>query len=382
MVQNNSNFLEHAYSLSLALPFSACRNTFASRFSADGAALGASEEDTGSAALERIKHVSSRFKDGVWDWDLTRDEVLCSPEYFAMLGYPPAETLINFEAWLELMHPEDRKLSRAVALDCRDGGLEDFSLEFRLKDRDGSWRWILSRGSCLSRDAQGRALRIAGTHTRLRAQSVDNEGLHKALAEKELLLKEVHHRIKNNMAMVQSMLSLQADMLEHSPEAKDALKAASGRVHSIMTLYAMIYEDEVGRNLPLDTFINEIVDDILANVPDASRVRLSKRLEALPVSPKCLSGIGIVLNELITNAMKHAFSDGRQGLLELEAYAEGGTLRFSVRDNGQGLPGGRYEKGFGLLMAESLVEQLGGELRHESAGGARFYFELAQNSCS
>jgi PAS domain S-box-containing protein len=299
-----------------------------------------------------------------------------------MLGYPAAEAVINFEGWLELMHPEDRQRSRAVALACRSGGIDDFSLEFRLRNKDGSWRRILSRGSCLSRDGQGRARRIVGTHTSLHAPAEGTEELHKALGEKELLLKEVHHRIKNNMAMVQSMLSLQADMLEHSLEAKDALKAASGRVHSMMRLYAMIYEDEVGRDLPLDAFISSIVDDIFANAPNAPRIQLRKRLDALPISPKCLSNIGIVLNELITNALKHAFPEGSAGIVELEAYAEQGRLRFSVRDNGRGLPEGHYARGFGLLMAESLVEQLGGQLRHECAGGTRFYFELAQNSCS
>ncbi len=381
MVQNESGSQKFDYYEGLALPFCG-REALLTRFSAGSDLYGPSEDETAGAALERIKLAFSAFKDGVWDWNPASDEVLCSPEYFGMLGYPAAEAVINFEGWLELMHPEDRQRSRAVALACRSGGIDDFSLEFRLRNKDGSWRWILSRGSCLSRDEQGCARRIVGIHTSLHAHAWGNEELQKALGEKELLLKEVHHRIKNNMAMVQSMLSLQADMLEDSPLAKDALKAASGRVHSMMTLYARIYEDDVGRDLPLDAFINDIVDDILANAANASRIQLRKRFEALPISPKCLSGIGIVLNELITNAIKHAFPDGRPGSLELEAYAENGRLLFSVRDDGAGLPGGRYTKGFGLLMAESLVEQLGGQLRHESCGGTRFYFELAQNSCS
>jgi PAS domain S-box-containing protein len=381
MVQSEAGSQKSAYSEALTPPFCG-REALLTRFSADRALFSPSGDESAGAALERISSAFSTFRDGVWDWQPARDEVVCSPEYFGMLGYPAAETVINFEGWLELMHPEDRQQSRAVALACRSGCIDDFSLEFRLKNKDGSWRWILSRGSCLGRDEQGAALRIVGTHTSLRAHEPRNEELYRALEEKELLLKEVHHRIKNNMAMVQSMLSLQADMLEHSLEAKDALKAASGRVHSMMRLYAMIYEDEVGRDLPLDAFINSIVDDIFANAPNAPHIQLRKRLEALPISPKCLSSIGIVLNELITNAMKHAFPDGATGIVELEAYADQGTLRFSVRDDGKGLPEGRYARGFGLLMAESLVEQLGGRLRHESVGGTRFYFELAQNSCS
>ncbi len=378
MVQNDSRNIDPFFNEALPLFLNDAQACGPSRF-ASGCGEG---ERNDPAGFEGIQRALSAIKDGVWDWRVASDEVACSPEYFGMLGYPAAEALISFEGWLELMHPADREGSRAVALDCQSGVIDNFTLEFRLRAKDGSWRRILSRGICVSRDEWGKALRIVGTHTRLCALAESSEDLRKALNEKELLLKEVHHRIKNNMAMVQSMLSLQADMLEHSPLAKDALKAASGRVHGMVTLYAKIYEDDVGRDLALDDFVNDIVEDLLANAPNASRIRVRKRLEAVPISPKCLSGIGIVLNELITNAIKHAFPGERQGTLELEAYAEGGRLRFSVRDDGEGLPEGCYKKGFGLLMAESLVEQLGGQLRHESSGGTRFSFELIQNSCS
>lgn len=86
-----------------------------------------------------------------------------------MLGYEVREFPMNSEAWLELIHPDDREHTLRVNTDCIEGATEQFEVEYRMKTKSGDWRWILGRGKCVERDAQGRALRLLGTHMDLTA---------------------------------------------------------------------------------------------------------------------------------------------------------------------------------------------------------------------
>jgi PAS domain S-box-containing protein len=112
------------------------------------------------AAMEGAGH-------GVWDWDVKSGAVYRSPHYHQLLGYADGEIPAGNEGWLQLLHPEDRKLSHQVNRACVDGEKESFSAELRLRCKDGSWKWLLNRGTVVGRDEHGRARRVLGTITDL-----------------------------------------------------------------------------------------------------------------------------------------------------------------------------------------------------------------------
>ena len=122
-------------------------------------------------AEEALQKTNNRFslimdatQDGLWDWIVESNDSYFSPGYYRMLGYEVREFPMNSEAWLKLIHPDDREHTLRVNMDCIEGITEQFEVEYRMKTKSGEWRWILGRGKCVERDSQGRALRLLGTH--------------------------------------------------------------------------------------------------------------------------------------------------------------------------------------------------------------------------
>jgi PAS domain S-box-containing protein len=118
-----------------------------------------------SASEERFALAMQATQDGLWDWNLATGEVYYSPQYAGMLGYGPGEIAHDVASWQERIHPDDRTRAVQANLDCREGRSERVEVEFRMRHRDGGWRWILGRGSVVARDGTGCALRMVGTHT-------------------------------------------------------------------------------------------------------------------------------------------------------------------------------------------------------------------------
>lgn len=102
---------------------------------------------------------------GLWDLDVPTGKVVVSPEYATMLGYDPAEFVVTEAAWLDRLHPDDRERVNGVFHDYLAGRCQTYALEFRLRTKSAGWKWIFSRGEIVSRDADGRPLRMVGTHT-------------------------------------------------------------------------------------------------------------------------------------------------------------------------------------------------------------------------
>ena len=123
-------------------------------------------------AEEKIRESEERFKlsmeatnDGLWDWNKETDEVYYSPACYRMLGYEVGTFPGTLKAWQDLLHPEDIEHTMQVNMDCVEGRRETFSVEYRLKAANGEWRWILGRGKSITRDKQGRSVRLVGTNT-------------------------------------------------------------------------------------------------------------------------------------------------------------------------------------------------------------------------
>ena len=122
------------------------------------------------AEMSRLQHEKSeeRFlrameatSDGLWDWDVAGGSVYYSPGYFRMLGYEPDGFPAKTDAWLEMVHPDDRKRALAANEACIRNDVPTFGVEFRMLSHDGTWRWILRRGKAVTQDADGRALRMS-----------------------------------------------------------------------------------------------------------------------------------------------------------------------------------------------------------------------------
>ena len=198
------------------------------------------------------------------------------------------------------------------------------------------------------------------------------------LAEKELILKEVHHRIKNNMNTINSILTLHADTLK-DPLAINALEDAGGRVHSMMVLYDKLYQSPDFNEISIKNYLLSLLDEIMANFPHCSFIRLEKKIDNFILDVKRLQPLGIIINELFTNIIKHAIKGKNDVLISISVLLINDYVVVEIKDNGIGMPESvNFETttGFGLQLVKMLTAQIGGSIRIERENGTGFVIKF------
>jgi PAS domain S-box-containing protein len=198
------------------------------------------------------------------------------------------------------------------------------------------------------------------------------------LEEKELLLHEVHHRIKNNMSTMISLLSLQARAAKDS-EAGEALNDAMVRLQTMSTLYDKLFRSEDLREMSLTEYLPALVREIVAIFPNGDWVEVKTKIEDIRLGVKRLSLVGIIVNELVTNSMKYAFSGRDRGEILVTAKLRKDRVVLRIEDDGVGMPLGvdlDNASGFGLGLVRILTKQLDASIAIEGRAGAGFVLEF------
>ncbi len=198
-----------------------------------------------------------------------------------------------------------------------------------------------------------------------------------SLREKELLLRELQHRVKNSLSMITSLINLEAGRSKND-EARSCLKNIHNRVNTLSRLYTLLYQSQGGDEIHIDTYLEQIGRSLLATHLEAGRsIDIDFALDRVCVDFKRAASIGIVLNELVTNALKHAFPEGRSGRLRIRLARTENGLLLEVADNGIGPPEDfdiAASKGLGIELARVLARQLQGGL--EYARGVETVFTI------
>jgi len=206
----------------------------------------------------------------------------------------------------------------------------------------------------------------------------NGEKIKNLLAEKEILLKEVHHRIKNNMSTMMSLLLLQSKAQE-SPDTVMVLKDAMNRLQSMEMLYERLYCSEDFREISIQDYLPPLMDEIAGTFPCRDMVKIETEMADVVLSARVLSPLGIILNELITNSMKYAFAGRDEGVITVSVSLNNDRVILVFEDNGNGVPESvEMEKstGFGLQLVALLADQLKGSIRLERGNGAKFILEF------
>ncbi|MES2647073.1 MAG: sensor histidine kinase [Bacteroidota bacterium] len=195
-------------------------------------------------------------------------------------------------------------------------------------------------------------------------------------AENELLLKEIHHRVKNNLEVVSSLLALQSNQVADE-NTKEAMLEGQNRVQSIGIVHQKLYQGtNLGSIEMKDYFIN-LSESILDSFGAEKRVTIECAMDQLDVDIDTAVPLGLIVNELLTNTIKYAFPAGQHGnvQIKLQKHAEG-VLQLEVSDDGVGKSGVTQGTGFGGQLVALLTLQLGGSMREEVKNGTSIYFEF------
>lgn len=205
---------------------------------------------------------------------------------------------------------------------------------------------------------------------------VTDEALSKSLAEKDVLLKEVHHRVKNNFQLISSLLNLQASEMEEI-KARTALSESESRVRSMALIHERLYEEKDFSAIDFGEYARALAEKIKTNYGEAAaHVSMEVDAEASAIGLDRSVPLGLLLNELLTNAFKYAFPDGRAGRIRVTFRAKGeGGCTLSIADDGVGLPESvdfAAPRSLGLQLVRVLADQLGASVSLDRSEGTRF----------
>ena len=178
-------------------------------------------------------------------------------------------------------------------------------------------------------------------------------------ADRQMLFAEAHHRIKNNLAMITSFLRLHAGR-QSDTKAREVLRAAESRVASIGLVHDMLHTMEPGSHIALDHYLTKVIDEVTtSHGAQDKRVRVTSIIAPVALDSARAIPLATVLAELISNAFKHAFTDGAGGDLRVTLVSDGETLELEIRDSGPGLPATMRGDSLGTKLIASLAAQIG-----------------------
>ncbi len=197
-------------------------------------------------------------------------------------------------------------------------------------------------------------------------------------AENELLLKEIHHRVKNNLEMVKSLIALQSAQIE-DPATKDAMIASQNRVQSMGIIHQKLYQGTNLGSIEMKDYFLNLSEGILDTFNAEDRVKIECAMDNLDLDVDTAVSIGLIVNELLTNALKYAFPKQQQGIINISLEKETDqNLKLLVRDNGVGKTNGLAPKGtgFGSQLVQLLTQQLNGKMIERNDEGTHIEFDF------
>ena len=230
-------------------------------------------------------------------------------------------------------------------------------------------------------DSQGKPNRYIALRSEISERKLAEAQLKETISQKEALLKEVYHRVKNNLQVVSSLINMQGKVVK-SEEAQMVLKQSADRIKAMALLHEQLYQTKDLAKINVKDYIADLVGNLLYSfAANPDRIKMTLAVEAVLIDVDIAIPCGLIINELLSNTLKYAFPDGRSGEISIGFMREDPGYRLIFSDNGIGLPLGfniHRCQSLGLQLVSSLTQQLMGELILEpTAKGTLFslYFD-------
>jgi PAS domain S-box-containing protein len=229
------------------------------------------------------------------------------------------------------------------------------------------------------RDATGGLTGVVCVALNVSRQKDTENRLRASLREKDLLLKEVHHRVKNNLQVISSLLSLQAQEIR-DPEMVRLFQESQARVRSMALIHELLYRSDDLAHVDFATYVEQLVGHLkqgFGNVAACVSFRLD--VQPVPILLDLAIPCGMIVNELVANAMEHAFPEGSSGEIRIAFDEQEGQYRLTVSDDGPGMRGGPDSDGttsIGLKVVQALTRQIHGRLEHDIEEGTTFTIQF------
>jgi PAS domain S-box-containing protein len=311
----------------------------------------------------RHRSVLETAMDGFWLTDLEGNLLEVNDTYCRMSGYAAHELTAMNVSHIEVMEtPEDTaKHIQKVMTE----GADRFETQHRRKD--GTIYDVETGVQFIPLEGGRLVVFLRDISDRKKSE----QALRDQLIEKEIILKEVHHRIKNNIASIGSLLTLQAGSTSNA-EARTAIENAVHRVESVRQVYEKLLYSESYKELSIKDYIESLTESIIATFPGREHLRLDLDIDDFCISVRNAFPLGAIINELLTNCIKYAFKGKTSGRIKLSLCRANGQAVLRITDNGIGLSEDfdpETSGGFGIMLVRLLAQQLDGTFSLESNRG-------------
>jgi PAS domain S-box-containing protein len=294
-----------------------------------------------------------------------------NPALVHILGYPDRETLLRTNAIKLYGNPQERVEWQVM--------VETYNLEreseLRLRRYDGTDVWV-QRSSRVTRGLDGNVLYYDGAIVDVSGRKRAEVQIREAMKEKEVLLKEIHHRVKNNLQIVSSLLNLQSVYLRDAYD-RELFKQSQNRVKAMALLHEKLYRSAELTRIDFDEYLNTLMPSLFQSYKTSSSV-IECSIEGSDVMLDIDTAIpcGLIVSELVANSLKHAFPEERSGRIGVALVRlDQGTLRLTVYDNGIGMdqntPSETAGAPMGWELVRTLTEQLSGSIEIDRQPGTR-----------
>ena len=368
---------------------------------------------------------------GHWDWNIVDNTEVWSDEQFRIFGYEPDDIEPTYEHFLKALHPHDyERVVTTVkeALECS----AQYKIEFRIIRPDGTERNVAAQGNVYP-DTFGKPVRMFGTTLDITDRKQREEQVKASLREKEILLKEIYHRTRNNMSVICSLLSMQSKTTKDK-QVLTILKGIDNRIRSMSLVHSKLYQSKDLSNINLKSYIEDLTYNLISSYQiSPGKIPLKLTADDVLISIDCAIPCGLAINEIITNSLKYAFPDNREGEIKItlrliadcglrnadyeqslelpksenparpirplpggqmtggrnpkslpDKRQAGEMIELMIADNGIGIPEGfdlRNTKTLGLQLVVGLIEnQLGGKIELNCENGVEYLIRFKEPS--
>jgi PAS domain S-box-containing protein len=320
----------------------------------------------------RFREVAANSEEFIWEIDLDGVFTYASPIVEAMLGYTPDELVGKFHFYD--LYPAERReqlkkerLGTSLVETDRQGSVDE-------KERKDGSRIITQSSVAPIRDEVGNVIGVRGSSIDVTIQIQAQEQIKQSLREKEIMLKEIHHRVKNNMQVISSLLSLESQRVT-DPHTRELFGESMNRIRTMALVHEKLYRSGSLAAIEFDEFLSSVTTD-LQRYYGVPGVNCRVEAERLSLAIDMAIPFGLIANELISNALKHAFAGRVSGdiIVRLRRLPDG-PIELSVSDDGVGFPADvdfHSLTSMGMTLINALTSQIDGTMRMTRDGGTQF----------
>lgn len=312
--------------------------------------------------LSRLNHANHIAELGYWEINLDTGEVIWSDEIYRILHADKNNVIPSMKYILTLCESEDHeKLNNFINDLSQENGVGE--IEHKISIQESGQKYLSHIGELVQEE--GKSPIIIITTQDITDRKKREIEITKSLREKEVLLAEIHHRVKNNMAIISALLGLKL-FQDIDKETEEFIKDSQSRIQTIAKIHEKLYQSDTFSHVSFKEYVVELIDTLrTSHKSEEVDVQFNANIDSVDLNINQAIPCGLIINELVTNALRHAFPYSKKGTVTVTVVSRDGQIHMTVEDDGVGLPAEFKIKGqqsLGMTLIETLSQQINAKL--------------------